>query len=146
MPRTDILKSINSHRVEKMENINKKNNSILEEKMENTKKISIDFGTIAWGALFLLWGITEMFPALPEGTSAVGIGIILLGLNLFRFWKKQPTSRFTITLGVLALLLGALQLARPLLHLSFDLPVFAILLMVLGVIVLGSALGFGKKQ
>ena len=114
--------------------------------MENTNKTNIDFGTIAWGALFLLWGITEMFPSLPEGTSAVGIGIILLGLNLVRFWKKQPTSRFTITLGALALLLGALQLARPLLHLTFDLPVFAILLMVLGVIVLGSALGFGKKH
>lgn len=114
--------------------------------MENTNKIKTDLGTIAWGALFLLWGITELFPSLPEGTGAAGIGIILIALNLVRLWKKQPTSLFTIMLGALALLLGAVQLARPLLHLSFDLPVFAILLLALGAILLGSALGLGQKQ
>jgi hypothetical protein len=114
--------------------------------MENTNKINSDFGTIAWGAFFFLWAFTELFPSLPEGTGAFGIGIILVGLNLVRFWKKQPTSRFTITLGALALVLGALQLALSLLHLSFNLPVFAILLFVLGVILLGSALGLGKNH
>ncbi len=114
--------------------------------MENTRKSTPDLGTIAWGALFILWGITEMFTALPDGTGAVGIGIILIGLNLARYWKKLPTSRFTIILGVLALVLGVFQLVRPILHLTFDLPVFAILLLVLGVITLGNALGIGKKQ
>jgi hypothetical protein len=33
-----------------------------------------------------------------------------------------------------------LQLARPYLHLSFELPIFAILLLALGLILLGSAL------
>jgi uncharacterized membrane protein HdeD (DUF308 family) len=108
--------------------------------MENTRKLNFDFSTIAWGVLFILWGITEMFPSLPEGTGAIGIGVILVGLNLARLWKEQPTSGFTTTLGVLALLLGALQLARPFLHLSFELPIFAILLMVLGLILLGNAL------
>ena len=100
--------------------------------MENTRKLNPDLGTIAWGALIILWGITEMFKSLPEGTGAIGIGIILIGLNLARSWKGQPTSGFTTTLGVLALLLGILQLAFPFLRLSFELPVFAILLMVLG--------------
>lgn len=114
--------------------------------MENTRKSNTDFGTIAWGAIFILWGITEMFKSLPEGTGAVGIGVILIGLNLARSWKGQPTSGFTTTLGILALILGALQLARPYLHLSFDLPIFAIVLMVLGVILLGSALKGSKKS
>ncbi|MGA2504637.1 MAG: hypothetical protein ABSG01_11165 [Anaerolineales bacterium] len=104
--------------------------------MENTRKSNLDFGTIAWGAFFILWGITEMFKSLPNGTGAVGIGIILVGLNLVRSWKGQPTSGFTTTFGILALLLGGLELASPYLHLSFELPVFAILLLALGLIVL----------
>jgi uncharacterized membrane protein HdeD (DUF308 family) len=119
---------------------------ILEEKMTNKRNSNPDFGTLAWGAIFILWGITEMFESLPEGTGAVGIGIILIGLNLARSWKGQPTSGFTTTLGILALLLGSLQLARPYLHLSFELPIFAIVLLALGVILLGSALIEGKND
>ena len=104
--------------------------------MENTRKSNLDFGTIAWGALFILWGITEMFTSLPDGTGAIGIGVILLGLNLARSLKGRPTSGFTTTIGILALMLGGLELARPVLHLSFELPIFAILLIVLGVIML----------
>lgn len=114
--------------------------------MENTRKSNIDFSTIAWGAFFILWGITEMFKFLPDGTGAIGIGLILVGLNLARSWKGQSTSGFTTTFGVLALLLGIMQLARPFLHLSFDLPVFAILLLALGVILLGNAWGWSKNH
>ncbi len=108
--------------------------------MENTRKSTTDLGTIAWGAFFILWGITEMFKSLPEGIGALGIGIILIGLNLARDWKGQPTSGFTITAGALALLLGGLELAQPYLHLSFELPIFAILLLAFGLILLGRAL------
>lgn len=108
--------------------------------MENTRKSNLDFGTIAWGAFFILWGITEMFKSLPDGTGAVGIGVILVGLNLVRLWKGQPTSGFTTTFGILALLLGGLELASPYLHFSFEIPVFAILLLALGMIMLGGAL------
>jgi hypothetical protein len=108
----------------------------LEEEMENTRKSNTDFVTIAWGTLFILWGITELLPSLPDGIGAAGIGVILLGLNLARYSKGQPIGAFTTTLGILALLLGALELARPYLHLSFELPVFAILLLALGLITL----------
>jgi len=114
--------------------------------MENTRTVNFDLGTIAWGAFFVLWGITEMFPSLPEGTGAIGIGLILVGLNLARLWKGQPINGFTTTFGVLALLLGALQLARPVLHLSFELPIFAILLIALGVILLGGAVRGNKNH
>jgi hypothetical protein len=114
--------------------------------MENTRTSNFDLGTLAWGAFFILWGMTEMFPSLPEGTGAIGIGAILVGLNLARMWKGQPISGFTTTFGVLALLLGALQLARPVLHLSFELPIFAILLIALGVILLGGAVRGNKNH
>ncbi len=114
--------------------------------MENTRKLNPDLGTIAWGAFFILWGITEMIPSLPEGTGAAGIGAILIGLNLARLWKQEPIGGFTTTFGILALLLGALQLARPYLHLSFELPIFAILLLALGLILLGSGLRESKNN
>ena len=104
--------------------------------MENTRKSAVNFETIAWGALFILWGILEMFKFLPDGTGAIGIGLILIGLNAARSWTGRPTSGFTTTFGILALLLGGLELARPYLHLSFELPIFAILLITLGLIML----------
>jgi hypothetical protein len=104
--------------------------------MENTRKFNFDLDAIAWGALFILWGITEMFTSLPEGTGAMGIGLILTGLNAARKLTGRTVSGFTTTVGILALLLGGLQLAQPYLHLSFELPVFAILLLALGLIVL----------
>jgi hypothetical protein len=108
--------------------------------MENTRKSNLDFEAIAWGALFILWGITEMFTSLPDGTGAIGIGLIMIGLNVARSLTGQPNSGFTTTLGILALLLGGLQLASPFLHLSFELPIFAILLLALGLIVLARGL------
>jgi uncharacterized membrane protein len=130
----------------KHKNINQNQTTYFGGKMENLIKSNTDFSTIAWGAIFILWGITEMLPTLPEGTGAVGIGIILIALNVARSWKGQRTSGFTTTLGVLLLLLGALELARPLLHLSFELPIFAILLLTLGVVLLRNALRAGNDQ
>jgi hypothetical protein len=108
--------------------------------MENTRKSTLDFGILAWGALFILWGITEMFTSLPKGIGALGIGLILVGLNLARTWTGQRVSGFSTTLGILALLLGALELAQPYLHLSFELPIFAILLLALGLMTLARGL------
>jgi hypothetical protein len=108
--------------------------------MDNTRQLGHDLETIAWGAVFILWGVTEIFKFLPEGTGVVGMGLILIGLNAARLWKRLPTSGLTLTLGILALILGGLELARPFLHLSFELPVFAILLLVCGVVLLGRTL------
>ncbi|OGO64524.1 MAG: hypothetical protein A2030_09965 [Chloroflexi bacterium RBG_19FT_COMBO_50_10] len=104
--------------------------------MENTRKSNFDFEAIAWGAFFILWGITEMFKFLPDGTGAIGIGLILIGLNVARSLTGRPTRGLTTIFGILALLLGGLELARAFLHLSFELPIFAILLLALGLIVL----------
>jgi hypothetical protein len=108
--------------------------------MNNGQKLNHRLEVIAWGAFFIWWGITEMFPSLPEGTGAVGIGVILLGLNAARSLNGIPSNSFTTTLGILALAWGGLELAGPILRLPFELPVFAILLIVLGVIFLGREL------
>ena len=108
--------------------------------MENTRTSDRNLETVAWGALFIWWGITELVPGLPHGTGAIGIGLIWLSLNVARSLKGVPTSGLTTTLGILALVLGGLELASSVMHLSFELPIFAILLVVLGAIMLAREL------
>lgn len=113
--------------------------------MNNIQTIEWNFETMMWGALFIWWGITELFTGLPHGSGAIGIGLILIGVNIARFLNDIPTSRFSITLGILALVWGGLDLAGVLLGLPFEIPVFGILLIVLGVLVLAPAV-MGKRN
>lgn len=108
--------------------------------MEKSQNANRSLDTIAWAAFFIWWGITELFSSLPAGIGALGIGIILLGLNLVRYSKGMPTSGFTTVLGILAVVWGGLELAVTLLNLPFELPVFAILLITLGALLLGGEL------
>ncbi len=104
--------------------------------MNTTQIINRNYETMAWGGIFVWWGITELVVYLPNGLDALGIGVILLGLNLARARNGIPTSGFSITLGILAVVWGMLDLAGSLLALPFELPVFAILLIALGLILL----------
>lgn len=114
--------------------------------MSNTQTQIHNFETIAWGILFIWWGITELFKFLPDGSGAIGVGLILLGLNAVRTLNGIPTSGFTTTLGILALVWGGLELAGSVLSLPFELPVFAILLITLGLLLLGQEIIRYKKQ
>jgi len=114
--------------------------------MGNTQTSNRSLDTLAWGAFFTWWGITELFSSLPDGVGAIGVGLILLGLNLVRSMKGMPTSGFTTVLGILALVWGGLELAGVIFSLPFELPVFAILLIVLGVsLIAGQMIGY-KNQ
>ena len=104
--------------------------------MNTTKNLSRNFEAIGWGALFIWWGISVLVTSLPVGTVAIGTGVILIGVNVARKLSGVPISRFSTTVGILALVWGVLELVGVLLSLPFELPIFAILLIVLGVIVL----------
>ena len=99
--------------------------------MDNTKILNRKYEIIAWGVFFLWWGIVE-FKFLPHGTGDFGIGLILLGLNAVRSLKGVPTSGWTIALGTFMLADGLLELAGTVLNFPFKLPVFAILLILMG--------------
>lgn len=114
--------------------------------MNNLQTLNRRLETIAWGTFFVWWGVTELFPSLSAGIGAIGIGVIMLGLNATRSLNRIPTSGFTTTVGILALVLGALELSRLLLQLPFDLPVFGILLIVLGMIFLAGELTGKRTQ
>ncbi len=114
--------------------------------MENLQSINRNLERLAWGAFFIWWGVVELFKFLPEGTGLVGFGLILIALNVVRSLSGMRTSAFTITLGILALVWGGLELAGYLLSLPFQIPVLAILLIVLGAIVLArGTMGIGKE-
>jgi hypothetical protein len=107
--------------------------------MEDKQALGRKFDTMAWGAFFIWWGITVLLKSLPVGVGAVGIGLILLGLNAARALNGIPTSGFTITLGLITLGLGGFDLAKAALHLQWDFPLFAITLTLLGVLFLARA-------
>lgn len=104
--------------------------------MDTTKNLTRNFDAIGWGALFIWWGISVLVTSLPVGTVAIGTGVILIGVNVARKLSGLPISRFSTTVGILALIWGVLELLGVLLNLPFELPIFAILLIVLGVIIL----------
>jgi len=114
--------------------------------MNATKSINRNFEVIAWGALFIWWGITIMVPALPNGTTAFGTGLILIGVNIARKLSGLPVSGFSTTIGILAFIWGGLELVGVLVGLPFELPIFAILLIALGLIVLAPELKAKQNQ
>ena len=114
--------------------------------MNNTQTLNRRYDAIGWGALFIWWGITELFQFLPDGSGAIGIGLILLGVNVARSRNGIPTSNFSTVLGILALVWGGLELAGAVLSLPFEIPVFAILLIVLGMMILAGELTRNRNQ
>ena len=107
---------------------------------EQQRLLNRRYEMIVWGAFFIWWGVTTLFSFLPGGVGEIGIGLILLGLNVARALNKIPTSAFTITLGVIALVLGGVELLRSIFRLPFELPIFPVLLILLGAILLVRAI------
>jgi hypothetical protein len=84
--------------------------------------------TIGWGLFLIMLGGFALIPEamVPKGLWSIGVGVIMLGLNVTRYFFQIKMSGFTTFLGIVSLLSGITQLMG--LH-SFDL---AILLIVIG--------------
>ena len=110
--------------------------------MEDTKSSKLNgmLEAVAWGSLLVWWGVTELLSALPSGTGAIGVGLILVGINIVRWLNDVAIRLWSTMLGILALVWGGLALTGSLLRPSFEMPTFAILLIVLGAMVLGREL------
>lgn len=96
--------------------------------MTTIQKTKRTFDVVTWGALIIWWGVTELVPSMPIGVGILGVGLILLGLNLARLLNGFLIGRFSTIIGVLALVWGGLELAGFALDLPFEIPIFAILL------------------
>lgn len=83
--------------------------------------------TVGWGCFLIMLGGFSFVPddVVPEGLWSIGVGLIMLGLNVARYHNGIKMSGFTTVLGVLSLISGVTQLFG--LH-SFEGPVLLIIL------------------
>ncbi len=117
--------------------------------MDNIESGNRSLETLAWGLLFVWlgawWGFLEE-GILPGGSGALGVGLILLGLNVARWFKGLPLNIFSATFGALFVALGLMKLADVARRCPIcDINVFALFLILLGIFVLvREFLPFGK--
>jgi len=83
--------------------------------------------TIGWGCFLIMLGGFSFVPhdVVPAGLWSIGVGLIMLGLNVARYSYGIKMSGFTTVLGVLSLISGVTQLFG--LH-TFEGPVLLIIL------------------
>ena len=87
--------------------------------MENTRATEVAglnnrLDAIGWALLLILTGLVWIAPKalVPEGAWLLGLGLILLGVNVARSLNAIPVQGFGIWLGILALALGAVRSGR----------------------------------
>lgn len=68
--------------------------------------------SIAWGLFLIMLGGFALVPAntIPKGYWSIGVGVIMLGLNIARYFYHLKMSGFTTVLGILSLLGGIAEL------------------------------------
>ncbi len=68
--------------------------------------------SIAWGLFLIMLGGFALVPdsITPKGTWALGVGLIMLGLNIARYFMKIKMSGFTTFLGILSIIGGIAEL------------------------------------
>lgn len=96
---------------------------------------------IGWGLFLVMLGGFILVPGdqFPKGWWSIGIGVIMLGLNVARYFYKIRMSGFTTFLGIISIISGGLQLA------GMDMLEGAIFLIILGAYILIKP-WFDKRQ
>ena len=87
---------------------------------------------VGWALFLLMIGILWLVPddVVPHGAWMVGTGVILLGINVVRSVKSIPINGFSTALGAFALVAGLISI------IGIDAPIFPILLVVVGAMLL----------
>jgi hypothetical protein len=98
----------------------------VEENKKNTLNERLE--SIGWALFLIMIGGIGLVPdaMVPEEAWLIGVGLIMLGLNLARYVNQIPTSSGTLFLGALALIAGVTSVF------GVDLPIFPIALILLG--------------
>jgi Na+/H+ antiporter NhaB len=91
---------------------------------------------IGWALFLIMIGGLALLPSgwVPAGAWLVGVGLIMVGMNVVRHLKGIRVSGFTTLLGVAAMAAGFFSMA------GIDFPVFPILLIAVGAQILYSVL------
>jgi hypothetical protein len=96
---------------------------------------------VGWALFLIMIGGLALLPAgwVPSGAWLVGVGLIMVGMNIVRHFKGIRVSGFTTLLGVAAMAAGFFSMA------GIDFPVFPILLIAVGAQILYSVLAPRKE-
>ncbi|MBU0686865.1 MAG: hypothetical protein KKB81_03315 [Candidatus Margulisbacteria bacterium] len=88
--------------------------------------------TISWSLFLIMIGGLWLAPAgqVPESTWLLGVGIILLGLNIVRYLNGIMMSWFSVILGAVAMLIGFAGFY------GVRLPIFPIIVIIIGLSIL----------
>ena len=87
---------------------------------------------IAWAFFLIVVGGLALLPDRyePAGAWGFSVGLIMLGLNLARYFYGIKMSNFTLVVGSLFLLSGLSD------YLGYDLPLFPIVLIGAGIVMI----------
>jgi MFS superfamily sulfate permease-like transporter len=68
--------------------------------------------TIFWGLFLIMLGGWSLIPSetIPRGVWPIGVGLLMLGLNLARYFTRIRMSGFTTVLGILSIVGGVAEL------------------------------------
>ena len=81
---------------------------------QNPEKTALNkrLESIGWGLFFIMLGGAMLVPhnTVNEGWWSIGVGLIMLGLNVARYFNQIKMSGFTTFLGVVSIISGVLQL------------------------------------
>jgi heme O synthase-like polyprenyltransferase len=85
------------------------------ERTQDPEKVALNkrMETIAWGAFLIMLGGFALVPGgtIAKGWWSIGVGVIMLGLNVARYFTKIRMSSFTTFIGLLSVVGGVAQLA-----------------------------------
>lgn len=94
--------------------------------------------TLAWGLFFILvggaWFYHQVYGIDLGTVIAIGVGLILIGLNLGRMAIGARMGKFSLGIGVLALLLGVARYA------GVSIDIVPLVLILIGLFIVAEAL------
>lgn len=94
--------------------------------------------TVAWGLFFVLIGGAWMYgQAYGVDTGwiiAIGVGLILIGLNIARTRVGVRMGRFSLGIGILALVIGLAQYA------GLKIDILPLIIILIGLFILAEAI------
>lgn len=104
------------------------NNQTAADTQKRKADLDARLGGVGLAVLLITIGTIWLLPEkqVPQGSWLIAAGVILLGLNVIRYFNNIRMNGFSLALGTLTLLAGAGALF------AWHLPLFAIALIVIG--------------
>jgi len=91
--------------------------------------------SLAWGLFFVLigvsWAASSYYNVIPY--VALGTGIILIGLNVARTGLGVSLSKFSLFIGIIALVFGGASV------MGYGLPLFETIIVLIGLFIIAEA-------